>query len=152
MMSRSLCARHPEAEELPMRRRSVLSLLAALPAVLATAARAQSPAQVLFSDLERQLILDYYARQAAAAGGGGGPGQGHGRGHGGGLPPGIQRRLDRGGTLPPGIARQALPPGLAGQLPPSPSGYIRQIVGADVVLVSIATGVIMDIIRGVVRG
>jgi hypothetical protein len=112
---------------------------------------------VLFSDLERQLILDYYARQAAASGGGGssgggGPGQGHGRGHGGGLPPGIQRRLDRGGTLPPGIARQGLPPGLAGQLPAPPSGYARQIVGADVVLVAIATGIIMDIIRGVVRG
>ena len=50
------------------------------------------------------------------------------------------------------VARHGLPPGLAGQLPPSPSGYIRQVVGADVVLVAVATGLIMDIIRGVVRG
>jgi hypothetical protein len=132
-----------------------MSLLAALPAVLGGSALAQSPAQILFTDLERRLIQDYYARQGAGSSGlsqGAGPGQGHGRGHGGGLPPGIQRRLDRGGTLPPGIARQALPPGLAGQLPPSPTGYIRQVVGADVVLVDIATGVIMDIIRGIVHG
>jgi Ni/Co efflux regulator RcnB len=130
-----------------MRRRAALSLFALLPAILAKPAAAQSAAQVLFSDLERQMIMDYYARQGASGGGG----RGQGRGHGGGLPPGLQRHLDRGGSLPPGLARHGLPPGLAGQLPPPPSGYLRQIVGSDVVLVSIATGIIMDIIRGVVR-
>jgi hypothetical protein len=137
-----------------MRRREALSLIAVLPAILARPAAAQNAAQILFSELERRMILDYYARQAAPTGGGGGGGQGrgHGRGNSGGLPPGIQRRLERGGSLPPGIARHGLPPGLAGQLPPSPSGYIRQVVGADVVLVAVATGLIMDIIRGVVRG
>jgi Ni/Co efflux regulator RcnB len=133
-----------------MRRRAALSLLALLPVAIAQPAAAQSAAQILFSDLERRMIMDYYARQAASQAGGG-QGQGRGRGHGGGLPPGIQRRLDRGGTLPPGLARKALPPGLAGQLPAPPNGYIRQVVGSDVVLVAIATGVIMDIIRGIAR-
>lgn len=50
-----------------MRRRAALSLLAALPAVLAARpAAAQSAAQILFSELERRLIMDYYARQARA--------------------------------------------------------------------------------------
>lgn len=114
----------------------------------APAAWAQdSVAQRVFSALERQLILDYYARAAA-----GGTGRGHGRGRGGGLPPGIQRRLERGGTLPPGIARQVLPPDLSRQLPFLPSGYARQIVGNDVLLVAIGTGLILDIIRGAIRG
>lgn len=94
----------------------------------AAGAEAQlSPAQMAFSALERQLILDCYARSA------GGGGRGHGRGRGGGLPPGIQRRVERGGTLPPGIARQYLPPDLSRTLPPVPSGYARQIGGGDVV-------------------
>lgn len=51
-----------------------------------------------------------------------------------------------------GIARQYLPPDLSRSLPALASGYARQIVGSDVVLVSIATGLIMDIIRGAIRG
>ncbi len=132
-----------------MDRRHFIRALAGL-AILSTApdARAQdSVAQRVFTAIERQLILDYYARAAS-----GGPGRGHGRGRGGGLPPGIQRRLERGGTLPPGIARQVLPPDLTRQLPLLPSGYARQIVGNDVLLVAIGTGLILDIIRGAIRG
>jgi len=129
-----------------MHRRAAFSLAAAVVvALVAPAAGAQpSIGQLLFSELERRLILDYYARSSG--------GNKRGRGRGGGLPPGIQRRVERGGTLPPGIARQYLPQDLSRQLPGLPSGYARQIVGSDVLLVDIATGIIMDIIRGAVRG
>jgi Ni/Co efflux regulator RcnB len=128
-----------------MDRRLALSLIAGGAIAAATANAQPSVGQLVFSELERRLILDYYARSAAS-----GPGGGRGRGRGGGLPPGIQRRVERGGTLPPGIARQYLPQDLSRQLPALPSGYARQIVGGDVVLVAIATGLVMDIIRGAV--
>ena len=69
-----------------------------------------------------------------------------------GLPPGIQKKLARGGTLPPGIAKQYLPDGLAKQLPAVPQGYERRIVGNDVVLVSIDTGVVADIVTDAILG
>ncbi len=68
------------------------------------------------------------------------------------LPPGIQKKLARGGTLPPGIAKQYLPDGLVTQLPPPPHGYERRIVGSDVLLVEIDTGVIADIITDAILG
>jgi len=132
-----------------MDRRNALFALSGYALVLASPAVAQdTTAQRVFSAIERQLILDYYARTATS----GGPGRGNGRGRGGGLPPGIQRRLERGGTLPPGIARQVLPPDLSRQLPLLPSTYTRMIVGNDVLLVATATGLILDIIRGAIRG
>ena len=69
-----------------------------------------------------------------------------------GLPPGIQKKLARGGTLPPGIAKQYLPEGLVKELPPPPQGYERRVVGTDVVLVSIDTGVVADIITDAILG
>lgn len=69
-----------------------------------------------------------------------------------GLPPGIQKKLARGGTLPPGIAKQYLPDGLISQLPPVPQGYERRIIGNDVLLVQIDTGVIADIVTDAILG
>lgn len=69
-----------------------------------------------------------------------------------GLPPGIQKKLARGGTLPPGIAKQYLPDGLVKQLPTPPQGYERRVVGNDVLLVSIDTGAIADIITDAILG
>lgn len=90
----------------------------------------------LFSGADRQIIANYFLR------------------HGGyldDLPPGIRKQLVTRGRLPPGIAKKALPPGLAGSLSPLPRGYDRLIIGPDVLLVEIATGLIVDIIRDVVR-
>lgn len=53
------------------------------------------------------------------------------------------------GTLPPGLSKRALPPGLASRLGPIPAGTERVIVGGDVALIDIATGVIIDILKGV---
>ena len=90
----------------------------------------------VFSGTERQLISNYFLRNG---------------GYYSELPPGIRRQLVTKGRLPPGIAKKALPPGLAGGLPSVPSGFERMIVGPDVLLVEIATGIIFDIIRDVVR-
>lgn len=62
------------------------------------------------------------------------------------LPPGQMRQLARGKPLPPGIARQALPPGLASQLPVYP-GHSYAMVGTSIVLLG-AGGMVVDIIAG----
>ena len=87
-------------------------------------------ADAVFSTLERREIRDYY------------------RGN---LPPGLQRQLARNGRLPPGLQKRALPPDLIARLPQRDSRLDRVLVGADVLLVEIATGVILDIIQDVDR-
>jgi Ni/Co efflux regulator RcnB len=67
------------------------------------------------------------------------------------LPPGIRKKLARGGAMPPGIAKQALPDGLHRQLPPR-DGQHYEIIGTDVVLVETATRIIVDVLKGVLRG
>ena len=76
---------------------------------------------------------------------------GRDKGKSGKMPPGLARHIERYGTLPPGLAKKPLPPGLAGRLPATTAGRKRVIVGTDVVLVQAATGVILDIIKDVVR-
>jgi hypothetical protein len=61
------------------------------------------------------------------------------------LPPGIAKNLERGKPLPPGIAKRYLPPDLLGRLPRRP-GHEYLMVGRDVVLLALATGVIVDIL------
>lgn len=63
------------------------------------------------------------------------------------LPPGIQKNLARGKPLPPGIAKRYLPGDLIGRLPPRP-GHEWRIVGADVLLVVVATQLIVGVLTG----
>jgi hypothetical protein len=65
------------------------------------------------------------------------------------LPPGIRKKLARGKPLPPGIAKK-MPGGLHAQLPMRP-GYDYRRVGADVLLVEVATGVIVDVVKDILR-
>ena len=102
-----------------------------------------------FHELERQMMYKYvkgHVYEPMVYEERGGPPKKKG------LPPGIQKKLARGGTLPPGIAKQYLPDGLIKQLPPPPHGYERRIVGSDVLLVAIDTGVIADIITDAILG
>jgi hypothetical protein len=62
------------------------------------------------------------------------------------LPPGIARKVARGGALPPGIAKKTLPGGLLAQLPARP-GQEWRVVGTDLLIVEIATGVIVDVLK-----
>ena len=61
------------------------------------------------------------------------------------LPPGIAKKVARGGSLPPGIAKRYLPNDLLVQLPPRP-GYQWVVVGTDVLLIAVATGLVVDIL------
>jgi hypothetical protein len=113
-----------------------------------------------FSELERQLIGEFYgrdgdrnsssAKKQARQGKGGMPGGQAGRGK---LPPGLAQQLHKNGTLPPGLAKRALPGELQQQLPPLRAGYERQIIeDATIVLVETATGRIVDIITDAITG
>ena len=89
-----------------------------------------------FSALERQLIANYFLRHD---------------GHLTELTAAQRRQLVTKGRLPAGIARQALPDDLAARLAPPPAGLDRIVVGPDVLLVDSGSGVIVDILRDVVR-
>jgi hypothetical protein len=67
-----------------------------------------------------------------------------------GLPPGIRKNLARGKPLPPGIAKKVAPAGLRSTLG-LPSGYELVEVGLDVLLVEVATSVVHDVLRDVIR-
>lgn len=64
------------------------------------------------------------------------------------LPPGIRKNLARGKPLPPGIAKKMVPGPLLGRLPRYP-GYEWRIAGSDLILISVATAVIADILYDV---
>lgn len=63
------------------------------------------------------------------------------------LPPGIRKNLARGKPLPPGIAKR-FDSRLLGKLPYY-EGYEWRQVGSDVVLVTLATGLIYEILGNV---
>ncbi len=93
---------------------------------------------VRFSDRDRAIIEQYYARHKPKK-----------------APPGLAKReslppgLGRHDRLPPGLQARGLPGDLVGQLSPVPAGYVRLVVGADVVLMNRNTRVMVDIIHGV---
>lgn len=61
------------------------------------------------------------------------------------LPPGLAKR----DTLPPGLQGRDLPGDLERRLSRLPKGYKRSQIGDDIVLVEVATGVVIDILRGI---
>ena len=112
-----------------------------------------------FDELERQMIYKYfgehreyyYEEEDEEDEDNSSPGKGN-KHKKKGLPPGIVQKLERGGTMPPGIAKRYLPESLDKKLPPPPQGYERTIVGKDVLLVQITTGLIADIITDAILG
>lgn len=95
-----------------------------------------SGVQIAFSVTERRLITQYFASPEAARSMNAKP-----------LPPGIAKKVARGGALPPGIAKRYLPQDLDGRLPPVQVGTERVVVGTDVLLVQVDTGLVLDIIK-----
>jgi hypothetical protein len=89
----------------------------------------------VFGNDERRIIAEYFQRHD----------QGYDR-----LPPGIAKNMARGKPLPPGIAKRTLPNDLLARLPQR-VGHDRVMVGADILLVEVATGVITDVLRDVLR-
>ncbi|MGB3425999.1 MAG: anti-virulence regulator CigR family protein [Castellaniella sp.] len=64
------------------------------------------------------------------------------------LPPGIRKNLARGKPLPPGIAKKMVPGPLLGRLPRH-AGYEWRVAGTDLILISIATAVVADVLYDV---
>ncbi|WP_150301320.1 anti-virulence regulator CigR family protein [Pseudomonas profundi] len=64
------------------------------------------------------------------------------------LPPGIRKNLGRGKPLPPGIAKKVQSGAFLDRLPQH-SGYEWQTAGTELILVSVVTGVIADILYDV---
>jgi len=64
------------------------------------------------------------------------------------LPPGFRKNLARGKPLPPGIAKKVVPGPILQHLPRY-SGYEWRVCGSDLVLVSIATEIIEQVLGGV---
>jgi hypothetical protein len=65
------------------------------------------------------------------------------------LPPGLQKHAEKNGVLPPGLEGRSLPLELERELSPLPHGYVRLMVGGDVVLMNNKTRVIFDVVLGV---
>ena len=64
------------------------------------------------------------------------------------LPPGIRKNLQRGKPLPPGIAKKVHSGAFLDRLPRHP-GYEWRTAGTELILVSVITGVIADILYNV---
>lgn len=108
-----------------------------------------------FSEQERQAIERWYRERNMLPALAAEPARG-------GLPPGLQRRLDRGGSLPPGWQRKMEPGStmhseqlrytrrvnkdLLGELPPQPEGSVLIEAEEQVVRVLEATGEILDVL------
>ncbi len=66
------------------------------------------------------------------------------------LPPGLQKHIERTGRLPPGLEKRRLPGDLRALLPVR-SGQDYRVVGNDIVLIEIATELILDVMKDVLR-
>ena len=99
-----------------------------------------SSATIIISSSDRDIIYRYYVHRKEKR-----------------MPPGLAKRnqlphgLAKRDTLPRGLYERRLPAELVRQLSPAPAGYVRVIVGTDVVLMNSKTRVVMDIYRDVVR-
>ena len=103
-------------------------------------------ATVRFAEHDRIVIRDYYRHPSSGASGLP-PGLAKKQQ----LPPGLQKQVREKGTLPPGLQKRLLPGELEGRLSRLPPGYERVIVGADVVIVEIATRIIVDILADILK-
>lgn len=63
------------------------------------------------------------------------------------LPPGLRKHVHRHGNLPPGLHGHPLPSDLERRLRHLPDGYVRLVVGTDLVILDTRTRVIMDVIQ-----
>ncbi len=64
------------------------------------------------------------------------------------LPPGIRKNLARGKPLLPGIAKRQVPPEMLRRLP-AREGYAWRAVGTDLVLYSITSGIVDQVLQDV---
>jgi hypothetical protein len=143
-----------------MRLRLWLPLAALLLAVPAAAPQARDAVvEVLFTALERQILLDYYSDHRDLWfhddwDDGGPPPWAGGKKKGlppglakkGGLPPGLAKQLVRNGTLPPGLAGRSLPGDLMFRLPLRPQHHEIIFLDDRALLIDRAANLILDLL------
>lgn len=141
---------------------AIAAMLLALPAAAHAQGAAdiggaviRAAAEASFSESDRREIERWFRLARRAAGVEDDRKGKHGKDRG--LPPGLAKRdslppgLAKRDTLPPGLAKRDLPGGLESKLSRLPRGMRRSQVGDDIVLIEEATGLILDILRGVAR-
>lgn len=67
------------------------------------------------------------------------------------LPPGLAKQLDEHGRLPPGLANRDLPDDLQRSLPQRPNEHFV-VIDNDIVLIERTTGLVLDVLEGILRG
>ena len=124
-----------------------------------------SVADIVFSEMERRIIEEYFGQNVVDDDDDYGKGKGKykkhkgkGKGKSKQMPPGLAKRnqlppgLAKRDRLPPGLAKRDIPPDLAYRLGIPDQGTERVIVDNNVVLVETATGVVLDILQDVLTG
>ena len=100
-----------------------------------------------FSDRHRVVIRDYYVGQFQA----GRCPPGLAKKHNGCMPPGQAKKWHIGRPLPRDVVFYNLPPALVVELGPPPAGYRYVRVAADILLIAIGTGMVIDAIQDLGR-
>lgn len=93
---------------------------------------------LVFTDRDRSSIYNYYHRALP-------PGLAKKQR----LPPGLRKHLARHGELPPGLSGYRLPHDLDRRLTRLPNGYVRLVVGTDMVLLHERTHLILDVVQNI---
>lgn len=101
---------------------------------------------VIFASGDRDMIRDYFRDHNANLP----PGLAKRDGN---LPPGLRKHLERNGTLPPGLQKrlEPFPDDLDRRLPELPGGYVRAVIGVDVIILDRRTQRIVDVIHDLLR-
>ena len=102
---------------------------------------------VHFGDHDREVIRDYYEERER---------RGHcppglAKKHNGCMPPGQAKKWHRGRSLPREVIYHDLPPRVVIQIGTPPSGYKYVRVAADILLIAIGTGMVVDAIEDLGR-
>lgn len=107
---------------------------------------------IVFTEIEKRLIRDYYDRTYRDWAEDAGKNKGKSKELPPGLarkdtlPPGLAKQLVQNGTLPPGLAKRSLPGDLIVLLPARPDWQEIVIVDDKVLLIQRATNLILDIL------
>ena len=100
-----------------------------------------------FADQHRVVVRDYYDEQFRA----GRCPPGLAKKNNGCMPPGQAKKWRVGRPLPPNVVYYEVPPALVVKLGPPPTGHRYVRVAADILLIAVGTGLIVDAIQDLSR-
>ncbi len=95
-----------------------------------------------FDDRQKLVIRDYYGAQFQA----GRCPPGLAKKHNGCMPPGQAKKWQMGRPLPRDVVYYDLPPAVIAQIGPAPAGYKFVRVAADILMIAVGTGLVVDAI------